>query len=34
VLLGTIHQDNRGALSAALAGGRIDIGGWLQLPCR
>jgi L-amino acid N-acyltransferase YncA len=33
VLLGTIHQDNRGALSAALAGGRLDIGGWLQLPC-
>ena len=34
VLLGTVHQDNHGALSAALEGGRVDVGGWLQLPCR
>jgi GNAT superfamily N-acetyltransferase len=34
ILLGTIHQDNCGALGAALVGGRVDVGGWLQLPIR
>lgn len=31
-LLGTIHADNRGAIGAALKAGRVDVGGWLQLP--
>ncbi|MGQ0483066.1 MAG: hypothetical protein ACT4O0_18820 [Pseudonocardia sp.] len=30
VLLGTIHAENRGALRAAAAAGRIDVGGWLR----
>jgi hypothetical protein len=32
VLLGTIHGENRGALQAALAAGRHDLGGWSWLP--
>lgn len=32
VLVGTIHADNRGAMQAALAAGRVDIGGWFQIP--
>ncbi|GAA1543579.1 GNAT family N-acetyltransferase [Kribbella lupini] len=32
ILLGVIHADNRSALEAAKASGRIDIGGWFQLP--
>ncbi|QNE22808.1 hypothetical protein F1D05_07290 [Kribbella qitaiheensis] len=31
-LIGTIHANNRGAITAALTSGRTDIGGWLQLP--
>lgn len=31
VLVGTIHLDNTGARRAALAAGRIDIGGWFQV---
>jgi hypothetical protein len=31
-LIGTIHANNRGALTAALTSGRADIGGWLQIP--
>ncbi|WP_232828226.1 GNAT family N-acetyltransferase [Kribbella monticola] len=31
-LLGTIHANNRGALTAAHNSGRTDLGGWLQLP--
>jgi hypothetical protein len=30
VLLGTIHADNRGAVQAALAAGRLDVGGWVR----
>ncbi|HZX01678.1 GNAT family N-acetyltransferase, partial [Kribbella sp.] len=32
ILIGTIHAANHGARTAALASGRHDIGGWLQLP--
>jgi hypothetical protein len=32
ILLGTIHADNRGARRAAEAAGRIDVGGWIQVP--
>jgi GNAT superfamily N-acetyltransferase len=32
LLIGTIHADNRGAHSAALAAGRHDVGGWVQIP--
>lgn len=32
VLIGTIHADNRGAQEAAAAAGRVDVGGWLQVP--
>ncbi len=32
VLLGTVHADNRGARNAALRAGRLDVGGWAQLP--
>lgn len=31
VVLGTIHLDNIGARRAALAAGRVDIGGWFQV---
>ena len=34
ILLGTIHADNRGAIQAAIAAGRIDVGGWIQIPLR
>ncbi|MGQ0575961.1 MAG: hypothetical protein ACT4RN_17400 [Pseudonocardia sp.] len=29
---GAIHADNRGALRAALAAGRSDVGGWVRVP--
>jgi GNAT superfamily N-acetyltransferase len=32
VLFGTIHADNAGAYPAALRAGRLDVGGWAQLP--
>ncbi len=32
VLTGTIHLDNTGARRAALAAGRLDVGGWFQVP--
>lgn len=32
ILLGVIHADNRSALEAAKSSGRIDVGGWFQLP--
>ncbi|WP_432939304.1 GNAT family N-acetyltransferase [Kribbella sp. CA-253562] len=32
ILLGVIHAANRAALDAALASGRIDVGGWFQVP--
>ncbi|WP_238150884.1 GNAT family N-acetyltransferase [Kribbella sindirgiensis] len=32
ILIGTIHEANQGARTAALTAGRQDIGGWLQLP--
>jgi GNAT superfamily N-acetyltransferase len=32
ILIGTIHSANHGARTAALAAGRQDVGGWLQLP--
>lgn len=32
VLIGTVHADNRGAVAAALAAGRHDVGGWVQVP--
>jgi GNAT superfamily N-acetyltransferase len=32
VLLGTIHAANHGALHAATSAGRVDIGGWIQIP--
>ncbi|MEV6281168.1 GNAT family N-acetyltransferase [Kribbella sp. NPDC051770] len=32
ILLGVIHADNRSALEAANASGRIDVGGWFQVP--
>ncbi|MGC4944212.1 GNAT family N-acetyltransferase [Kribbella sp. DT2] len=32
ILLGVIHANNRSALEAAKASGRIDIGGWFQVP--
>jgi GNAT superfamily N-acetyltransferase len=31
ILLGVIHADNRSALQAAKASGRIDVGGWFQV---
>lgn len=31
VLIGTIHAENRGAITAALVAGRVDVGGWVQL---
>jgi L-amino acid N-acyltransferase YncA len=31
-LIGTIHANNRGAITAATTAGRTDLGGWLQLP--
>jgi L-amino acid N-acyltransferase YncA len=31
-LIGTIHANNRGAITAAQTAGRTDIGGWLQTP--
>ncbi|TDU82299.1 acetyltransferase (GNAT) family protein [Kribbella voronezhensis] len=31
-LLGTIHANNQGALTAALTAGRTDLGGWHQFP--
>ncbi|WP_456829136.1 GNAT family N-acetyltransferase [Deinococcus sp. UYEF24] len=31
VLFGTIHADNAGAYPAAQRGGRLDVGGWVQL---
>ncbi|MEQ7127968.1 GNAT family N-acetyltransferase [Actinopolymorpha sp. B11F2] len=32
VLIGRIHADNRGARQAAERAGRVDVGGWLQVP--
>ncbi len=32
VLVGTIHADNFGARTGALAAGRHDVGGWVQTP--
>ncbi len=32
ILVGTIHAENRGARQAAERAGRVDIGGWIQLP--
>ncbi|GAA2756414.1 hypothetical protein [Actinopolymorpha rutila] len=32
VLVGTIHADNRGAREAAERAGRVDVGGWIQVP--
>jgi L-amino acid N-acyltransferase YncA len=32
VLIGTIHADNRGARLAAERAGRVDVGGWIQVP--
>jgi L-amino acid N-acyltransferase YncA len=32
VLIGRIHADNRGAQQAALRAGRLDVGGWFQVP--
>ncbi|MET9023790.1 hypothetical protein ABZV93_27830 [Actinopolymorpha sp. NPDC004070] len=32
ILVGTIHADNRGAQDAAQRAGRVDVGGWLQVP--
>jgi GNAT superfamily N-acetyltransferase len=34
ILLGTIHAENRGAIQAATAAGRVDVGGWIQIPLR
>ncbi|WP_246322334.1 hypothetical protein [Microlunatus parietis] len=34
VLIGTIHADNVGSRRGALAAGRIDIGGWFDVPLR
>ncbi|WP_018353171.1 GNAT family N-acetyltransferase [Longispora albida] len=34
VLLGTIHASNRGARHAAERSGRVDVGGWVQVPLR
>lgn len=31
VLIGTIHQNNTGARRAALAAGRLDVGGWFDV---
>ncbi|GAA4018587.1 hypothetical protein GCM10022631_34550 [Deinococcus rubellus] len=31
VLIGTIHAENRGAITAALLAGRVDVGGWVQV---
>ena len=31
ILIGTIHAENRGAITAALRAGRVDVGGWVQL---
>ncbi|MHB8342412.1 MAG: GNAT family N-acetyltransferase [Mycobacteriales bacterium] len=32
ILIGTIHADNLGARNGALAAGRHDVGGWVQVP--
>jgi L-amino acid N-acyltransferase YncA len=32
ILIGTIHADNRGARHAAERAGRVDVGGWIQVP--
>ena len=32
ILVGTVHADNRGAQEAARRAGRVDVGGWLQVP--
>lgn len=32
VIIGTIHDDNRGARRAAELAGRQDVGGWVRLP--
>lgn len=32
VLIGTIHADNSGARAGAMAAGRHDVGGWVQVP--
>ncbi|HEY3558329.1 MAG TPA: GNAT family N-acetyltransferase [Kribbella sp.] len=32
ILIGTIHHANHAARTAALAAGRQDVGGWVQLP--
>jgi len=31
VLIGTIHAENRGAITAATRAGRVDVGGWVQV---
>ena len=31
ILIGTVHAGNRGAISAAVRAGRLDVGGWLQV---
>ena len=31
ILIGTIHAENRGAITAATRAGRVDVGGWVQL---
>ena len=31
VLIGTVHAENRGAVTAALRAGRVDVGGWVQV---
>jgi Acetyltransferase (GNAT) family len=32
ILVGTIHAHNRGAREAAERAGRLDVGGWIQVP--
>ncbi|MFD2082683.1 hypothetical protein SAMN05421678_111131 [Actinopolymorpha cephalotaxi] len=32
VLVGTVHSGNRGAREAAERAGRVDVGGWIQVP--
>jgi hypothetical protein len=32
ILLGVIHAGNRAAPDAAIASGRIEVGGWFQVP--
>ncbi|WP_202630471.1 hypothetical protein [Deinococcus alpinitundrae] len=31
VLIGTVHAENRGAVTAAIRAGRVDVGGWIQV---